>query len=58
MVNQNNSPLAVSLELLAEFRLILKEEYGLDPSEAEAKEMAQNILHHYRTMERFTNRLP
>lgn len=52
--NTNNG---ISQELLEEFRVILKEEYGLEPPEAEAKEMAKNILHHYRTVERLSNHL-
>ncbi len=52
--NANNG---VSKELLNEFRLILKEEHGLEPAEAEAREMAKNILHFYRTAERLSNHL-
>lgn len=48
----------ISRQLLDEFRVILKEEYGLEPSEAEASQMAENILHFYRTTERLSNRLP
>jgi len=48
----------ISGELLNDFREILKEEYGLEPSEAEAEEMAQNILRYYRTVERLSNHLP
>lgn len=50
-------PSGVSKELLDEFRVILREEYGLEPSEAEAREMAQNILHYYRTIERLSNHI-
>ncbi len=46
----------ISPQLLAEFQKILKEEYDLEPSEAEAREMAENILRHYRTVERLMNR--
>ncbi len=49
---------AISRESLDEFRVILKEVYELEPSEAEAEEMAQNILHYYRTVERLSNHLP
>lgn len=45
----------MSKEILDEFRLILKEEYGMEPSEAEAKEMAQNIINFYGTAERLLN---
>lgn len=51
-------PSGVSKELLDEFRVILREEYGKEPSEAEAREMAQNILQYYRTLERLSNYLP
>jgi len=51
-------PLGISKELLDEFREILKTHYDLDPSEAEASEMAQNILNFYRTLERLSNYLP
>jgi len=47
----------ISPALLAEFRELLKKEYGLEPSEAEASEMAQNILHFYRTLERLSNHI-
>ncbi|MDD5055298.1 MAG: hypothetical protein PHZ00_03445 [Candidatus Peribacteraceae bacterium] len=53
---EQNAP--ISRQLLDEFRAILREEYGLEPSEAEAREMAENILRHYRTAERLLNRLP
>lgn len=45
----------ISGGLLTEFRTILKEEYGLEPPEEEAKEMAENILRFYRTAERLSN---
>jgi hypothetical protein len=48
----------ISGELLEEFRIILKEEYGLEPSQEEAEDMAQNILNYYRTLERFSNEIP
>ena len=48
----------ISKERLDEFRAILKKLYGLEPSEAEASQMAQNILHFYRTLERLSNHLP
>lgn len=49
--------MSISTQLLAEFREILKENYDLEPSEAEAREMAENILRHYRTVERLMNRI-
>ena len=47
----------MSRESFDEFRLILKEEYGLEPPETEALEMAQNILRFYRTLERLSNHI-
>ena len=49
---------SINQALLEEFRLILKEQYGLEPSEAEASQMAANILQYYRTLERLANHLP
>lgn len=46
----------ISPSLLAEFRVILKEEYDLEPSEEEAREMAENIIRLYGDMERLSNR--
>ncbi len=48
----------LSNELLEEFRLILKENYGLEPSKEETEQMALNILQYYRTLERLSNFLP
>lgn len=48
--------MSISPSLLAEFRVILKEVYGEEPTEAEAKEMAENILRLYGHLERLSNR--
>ena len=45
----------VSPKQLEEFRAILKKNYGLEPSKEEAREMATNLLLHYRTLGRFMN---
>ena len=45
----------LSPSLLAEFRVILKEEYDLEPPEKEAEEMAENLLRYYRQLERLSN---
>lgn len=56
-MESNPSPIGLSPELLTEFRNILKKQYSLEPSEAQASEMAHNILHFYRTLERLSNHL-
>jgi len=48
--------MSISPSLLAEFRVILKEEYGLEPSDEEVEEMATNILAYYRQLERLSNK--
>lgn len=59
MMEASTSPSSgISKERLDEFRAILKKQYGLEPSEAQASEMANNILHFYRTLERLSNYLP
>lgn len=45
----------ISRELLNEFRVILRENYGLEPPEEEAEEMANNLLRYYRQVERLSN---
>lgn len=47
----------ISGELLEELRVILREEYGLEPSDERVREIATNILHFYRTVERLSNHL-
>ena len=46
----------ISPSLLDEFRMILREEYDMEPSEEEVEKMAYEILRYYRTLERLSNR--
>jgi len=54
-VNYKDQLPYVSPKQLEEFREILKKNYGLEPPEEEAREMATNLLLHYRTLGRFMN---
>ena len=47
--------MSINPSLLAEFRAILKEEYGLEPNEKDAEKMANNILRYYGQLERLSN---